>query len=251
MEYIEVNNDTFENINSLDEIDNFRLFAKKQKEETNLKQANIGQTKAEKRKIARIEKRIEKAEKKGQSEKVERLQKKEKTIEEEGTPAERLALAPLAPLRPLMLEALKDKGIFVPQDLSMFKLAQLFYNTFIAKNKYEEFHYEDYPSNYDNIVVTTAIVSVVTAIVDFCKTLADKKKKGEPLTKTEDKIAITTQNVQEKLEEKAQSAVNEEVGAKVVSNKNIIIAVAAGIIVLIIILAVAKKGGNIGRPKGR
>lgn len=144
--------------------------------------------------------------------------------------------AKLLPLVPVLKQALQDKGIYPPSDVP--ELAQLFYNTFIAKAQSE-----NEPLNFDDIDPAWQShldESIVNAIVTYANSLAQRKESGEVLPKSLDKIATTTQNVKEQLGEKAKQEVAKEIGTTFMSNYKWLLPVIIGVILVLAYLAIRK-----------
>lgn len=245
MESIVVNHFDYENITSEEDMDN--LFkkvrakratkrAKKLEKKGKTTKAAVKRAKAtkltakrgkEKRtavaqlKIARGVKRSTKAAKKGKTAKAARITKRATTratrVTEKGTAAERAALAPLVPLKPVMVKMLTNKGIRVSTRDPILKIAELFYNNIVRKSN--KFLGEVDFDNLEDHAIGIAINAVVTAIVDFIKQSKRKRDEGKELTKTEQVLVTGVDLVQAKIEEKAREEAAQEVGQKILFDK--------------------------------
>lgn len=144
--------------------------------------------------------------------------------------------AKLRPLVNVLKSALKDKGVYPPDSLP--ELVEVFYNTFIAQAQTET-----PPLNFEGMDAITKShldESLVDAIVTYANGLAQRKQAGETLSKTQDKIANATLDVKDKLAEKAEKQVAQEIGGQIVSNYKWLIPVVIGVVLLIVYLALRK-----------
>ena len=140
----------------------------------------------------------------------------------------------LKPLEGIMREALAQKGLATPSDLS--DLTQIFYNTFVAKDGTP-----NEVMNFDQMLPSEIYHvddSVVTAVVSYVKALSDAKKQGQVLPKFQDKIATAGIKIEEKLQNEATNEVKKEVGGFVVGNSQYII---FGIVAVVLFMLINKK----------
>jgi len=106
-------------------------------------------------------------------------------------------VAPLIPLRGVMLKSLDSHGHKTSSKTSTMKLANLFYNEVVRKkdSSYEAIDI----NNLEDEHIAPAVLAIVTGIIDYIKSLKKKKASGEPLTKAEQEIMKQTENVESKI----------------------------------------------------
>jgi hypothetical protein len=195
------------------------------------KLAKRGKTK----RAARVKKRAARATKKAVK-KQKRGAKRVKRVETKGTLGQRLMLAPLNPLKPIMVKALKTKGLKFTNKSPLLQVVNEFYNK-IVRGKDKTLEEVDLLSFYDDHVIGDIAGSVVTAVIDFIKKLKKNKAEGKPLTKTEEKIVKGTEVVETKIKEKAEDEAAATVGKKLLFDKKTQLII-GGVVVMIIIIAV-------------
>lgn len=245
MQYLEVNQEQYDGIQGTNDLDNIaegvdNLF--------NRKKAVARKKRRTARRVKRKTRRISRATKKGKTRRVAKLKKRitktkkrgskrVKRIQTKGTLAERIALAPLLPLRAMMAATLKKRGVKASKNTPIVELANLFYNKVVHKSNpghYEEIDLLDY---YDDNVAGLAISAVVKGILEFIKGVKKKKEKGEPLNKVEQTVATGTEIAETKAKESAQEEAASQVGKKLLFDKKTQMII-GGVVVMVIIIAV-------------
>lgn len=144
-------------------------------------------------------------------------------------------LLPLQPLRPVMIKGLKKEGVKADNKMQLVDLANLFYKHVVRKQdkSFEEIDI----NNLDDHAVGAALGAIVTGIISFIKKIKSKKKAGEALTKMEEVIAEGTEEVETQIESGAKEEIAQQVGTSLLFNKKTQMIV-VGVIVVIIIIAV-------------
>lgn len=247
METILVNANDYENIESFNDLeaveDNVskrrrkRITKRRKRRATRLRKR--GKSSKAKRVVARGQKRIkrikrrQKAVKKG-ARKVGRAAKKV------GRAA---ALAPLIPLKGMMVGALRAKGVKVSMKTRMNTLASKFYNEIVRKKSgYEGLAPIDLDlESVDHVAPLAA--GVVTAIIEFIKNSKNKKERGEKLSKVEAQVVKGTEQAEKQLQEKARTEASREVGEKILfdpKSQMTIVLVILGVIVATFVIAKRK-----------
>lgn len=114
------------------------------------------------------------------------------------------AFTVLGPFVPAMKKALKSRGISPPGDIQ--KLAQLFYNTFVAKKKssFEPINFDDLEGEENNLIP----LAIIPPIIAFIKGIAQKKKGGTKLSPILQTLAADAINVQSQLGQKANKMID-------------------------------------------
>lgn len=124
-----------------------------------------------------------------------------------------VTLEPLIPFKSTIYGILKSKGINTSK-LTFDEAVKQFYNMIVAKkNGFEQI--PDYIDlGTDNLV--SDIASIVATVLNFIKNVKDRKKAGEQLTPTEERIALKAEKVERDLtdkqiisDEKALGVINE------------------------------------------
>ena len=174
----------------------------------------------------RITKRATKIQKKRTASAAKRAQRRERLKSV-------TVLAPLQPLKPVMILALKKKGKTHSVKTPLSIIARDFYNTYVApKSGFEEI------PEMDNAVGAVGS-AVVGAIIDYIKNLKKKKEEGKPLSKTEGQIVTGTEKVEAKIATKAKEEAAAEVGRNILFDKKtqlIIGGVILGIIAIVVVV---------------
>jgi hypothetical protein len=132
--------------------------------------------------------------------------------------ASRALLAPLVPLKGVMVRALKNKGIAMSKKTPINTLAKEFYNKVVVKHSggnFEEVHFDE---DLDHVAGAT-LSAIASAIVTFIKGLKKKKEEGEPLSKTENIVVSGTEAVEQKIQEKAKEEAAKEVGGRILFDR--------------------------------
>jgi hypothetical protein len=109
--------------------------------------------------------------------------------------------APLLPFKGVMVAALKRKGENVSLSTKMDKLAPLFRDVIIRKKTTR-----NYGDLYLESLAEDEIISIVREVLDFVKTLANKKKNNERLSEDEKEIVTEGEKVAEEIKEKGTEA---------------------------------------------
>lgn len=141
-------------------------------------------------------------------------------------------LAPLRPLRGMMMKALKKEGVYVDKRTSLIDVTNRFYNNIVikkSKNKLDEIDVY----NYEQENIEPALTAIVTGIISFVKSIKDKKKRGEKLNKSEELIAKGTEEAEKKIVEQAKTETATAVGQSLLFNPKTQI-----IIVIIVVVGI-------------
>jgi len=140
--------------------------------------------------------------------------------------------APLAPLRPMMRKMLAKKGKDPGKKTHTGELAKIFYNEVVAKHgNYEEIHC-DFDLEPDNIVEAAAS-GIIKGILEFIKGLKKKKSGGEKLSKVEAEIVSGTEKVEKQIKQGAKDEAATQVGKRILFDKKTQIIIAVVIIAII------------------
>jgi len=140
-------------------------------------------------------------------------------------------LAPLLILKPVMRNALEEKGMSnhdIPDQLE--PLARLFYDVIIKKNPPPA---KGEKQNLENLI-GEAIGAIVDTIVGFFKKLKDKKDSGEKLSSSEEKMLNAADAVGQQARDAMENSVASDVGKSLLDNKMLIL-VAVAVVVFIVI----------------
>lgn len=142
----------------------------------------------------------------------------------------------LKPFRGLMEDALTVKGVKSPPDIG--DLTQLFYNNYVAGKDAATpvIAFDEMPPS----MVYHVDESIVNAVVAYFKSLADRKKSGETLPKTLDRLAEGTLKVEASLTDKVKEGVAGEIGKGIMNNSTVII-IAVVVALILIVWLIAKK----------
>ncbi len=144
-------------------------------------------------------------------------------------------LAPVMPLMPMMKRALKKKGVTPPK--MPIDVLNAFYKNVVKGGS----NYDGHLPNIDLLEIESdhlapAVGAVVSAVLAFVKLIKKKKNSGETLTKIEETIANGTEQIETELEEKAKTEVAEQVGSRLLFDKKTQTII---IIVIVIIIGIA------------
>jgi hypothetical protein len=240
MEYIEMNQADFDNIQGYNDLDEIA-------QTNNL--FGLGKN-AAKKAVARKTKRLKKAEKKGNKKKVARLKKNIVKVQTKGTGIQRAGktvgkivrniagvtvLAPLQPFRKKMVDAINKNGGFANSKTDLPTVAKRFYDTVVKKHEKHLDEYDFTTMPEDHLVAVLPIV--IEAIISFFKKSKEKVDAGESVSAVEAEAAKATEEVTEVLQEKAKEEAAETVGNKILFDKKtqfIII----GVVILIVGIAI-------------
>lgn len=139
--------------------------------------------------------------------------------------AQDVPFQPLLPLKPVMMAALKLKGLSTSGSIR--EVALRFYDNIVKRNNFDEGSlddryptisepvYQNYtdPDNFDPATVT----AIVSAIIGYVKKVKEKKAAGEKLTKTQEAVNRVTDEVEQRYDEAKTEAVRDEVGGAVLN----------------------------------
>jgi hypothetical protein len=216
MESLEVNKDTFDNIqgtNDLEMIDNVtKKAAKKQKRKARRKKILGGVLAVATGGVSKL------ATKKGRKQ-IGSVLKGAAGVS---------VLLPLVPLRGMMIKALNKEGIVATKRTSTVDLANRFYKNIVQKHdkSYDDMDINTIPPDH----VAAAIGIVVTAIISFIKNIKKRKADGEKLSKAEELVAAGTEEAEAKINDSAKGEAATEVGTALLFDRKtqlIILAVVA------------------------
>lgn len=208
---------------------------------------SVGKAKAKQIKRASIKTaKATKATTLGRTKKAARKTKQAKRVMTKGTAGQRakkaikqtvkkVSLAPLIPLKGVMIAGLKQQGIAVSKRDKIDKIANLFYNHVVRKHHDYEDLAELHFNTYDEDNLAPIVIGVVDAIIDFIKKAKAKKDKGEKLTKLEEVTVKGTEAAETQLTQKAQEAAAQEVGQRILFDSKTQIMIAAAILLLILL----------------
>lgn len=255
MEAITLTDEQFDDIQSVDDLEMMDNVSRRARRKARkLRRKSKRKAKRKSKRTARRVKRLTKRGKTARAKRVakrgakrvkrvkKRLTKRAKRVETKGTAAERLAMAPLVPLKPTMVRTLRNKGVAVSRKDSIVKVANLFYNEVVRKSSKFEDEAEIDLFSYDEDNVAPVISGMVTAIIEFIKGAKKKKDTGSKLTKSEAIVVTGTEVVERKLQEKAKEEAAREVGEKILydtgTQKNLIL---IGVAVLVVAVLLFRK----------
>ncbi len=134
-------------------------------------------------------------------------------------------VAILIPFKALMQKTLRAKGINPSNNLT--DLAKQFFQYIVRRNSYDEVKYltngtgmaiDTEFENLHGIDVTrdsvdpVTMTAIISAVVKYVKGVIDKKKKGDPMTPTQKKVADLGEEINEKYDDAKSDAVSSEVG---------------------------------------
>jgi len=109
--------------------------------------------------------------------------------------------APLLPFKGVMVAALKRKGENVSLSTKMDKLAPLFRDVIIRKKTTR-----NYGDLYLESLAEDEIMAIVREVLDFVKTLANRKKNNERLSEDEKEIVESSEKVAQDITVKGTEA---------------------------------------------
>lgn len=157
-----------------------------------------------------------------------------------------VALLPLVPFLPAMKRELKAKGVKPKPDI--LGVAKQFRKYVIAKDKY---HYHDmmrqaYVGNpgspipfniwQKQYLEPISVAALVTLIKGYFDKIVDKKAKGEPMTKREEKIYDTVKQAEAQIEKGITEEVDKKSGEFIRTNPWLIVGGIAGIAAVAIMI---------------
>ncbi|MFA5297627.1 MAG: hypothetical protein WC389_05400 [Lutibacter sp.] len=256
MEYLQVNQNTFDNIqgmNDLEMVDNVSKLAKKRSAKLTKKAA--GATGKKKAKLTKRAATVAKkgtllgrighvvaavstggvsllASKKGRSQ----LKKAGKVV---GKGAVLSALLPILPLVPMMRKSLEKKGVKTKKGQPLETL-NLFYKNVVQgkQGNWEAIDLLETPE--DNLAPVIGVV--VSAVISFIKALKKKKADGKTLTKTEQVIVDGTEEAEKQIIEKAKEEAAGGVGKKLLfDRKTQMIIIGVVLLLGVIVYTVSRK----------
>lgn len=237
MEYLEVSPDQFAETLPEDYLEENEDHASRRRRRVKAKRTK---RRTARRKARPAKKTVRKTRRKTRRVKVKKaIKKTAKKLASVGT---RAILAPLLPLRPIMIKALKSKGKAASRSTKIDVLARDFYNYVVvphSKGNFEEIHFDP---DVDHIA-GTALTAIASAVVTFIKSLKKKKAEGEPMSSTEKTIVKGTEAVEAQIEEKAKEEAAREVGGKLLFDKKTQLIIAGVLVVAIGAFVMVKKKG--------
>lgn len=141
------------------------------------------------------------------------------------------ALAPLLPFKPMMMKHLKKQGVNLTskKDKQLMNVAKLFFSKVVKPRQVE---------NAEENIAPVAIGAIVSGIVKFIKSIADKKKAGVPMGKNDEALASECVKIDKELTEGVKTLAKEDaaqtIGQKIMSPVGI--AIGGGIALIVIFL---------------